>query len=68
MVRKSTAIGCVLFGAVLLYIGYGKTQSVMGGFSKAFSGGYSTETMAFLVGGGVLFIAGLFMLMGRKKR
>jgi hypothetical protein len=68
MSRKSVAIGCILFGAVLLYIGYGKTQSVMGGLSKTFSGGYSTETMAYLIGGGVLCIAGMFMLMGKKKR
>ena len=68
MNRRSIATGCILFGAVLLYIGYGKTQSVMGGLSKAFSGGYSTETMAYLIGGGILVLAGLFMFMGKKKK
>jgi LPXTG-motif cell wall-anchored protein len=68
MVRRLIATGCVFFGAVLLYIGYDKTQSVMGGLSKTFSGGYSTETLAYLIGGCVLFIAGLFMLMRKKKR
>ncbi len=68
MIRRSIAAGCVLFGAILLYIGYGKTQSVMGGLSNAFSGGYSTETMAYLIGGGILFLTGLFMLMSKKKR
>ena len=67
MARKSIAVGCVLFGAILLYLGYGKTQSVMGGLSKAFSGGYSTETIAYLVGGGVLLMTGLVMLFGKKK-
>lgn len=66
MARKSIAVGCVLFGAILLYLGYGKTQSVMGGLSKAFSGGYSTETMAYLIGGGVLLMTGLVMLFGKK--
>ena len=68
MARKSIAVGCVLFGAILLYLGYGKTQSVMGGLSKAFSGGFSPETMAYLVGGGVLLMTGLVMLTGKKKR
>ena len=67
MARKSIAVGCVLFGAILLYLGYGKTQSVMGGLSKAFSGGYSTETMAYLIGGGVLLMTGLVMVFGKKK-
>lgn len=66
MARKSIAVGCVLFGAILLYLGYGKTQSVMGGLSKAFSGGFSPETMAYLVGGGVLLMTGLVMLFGKK--
>jgi hypothetical protein len=66
MARKSIAVGCVLFGAILLYLGYGKTQSVMGGLSKAFSGGYSTETIAYLIGGGVLLMTGLVMLFGKK--
>ena len=68
MARKSIAAGCILFGAILLYIGYGKTQSVMGGLSKTFSGGYSTETMAYLIGGGVFLITGLVMVWGKKKR
>ena len=67
MMRKSVATGCILFGGILLYIGYGKTQSVMGGMSKAFSGGYSTETMAYLIGGGVLLMTGLVMVFGKKK-
>ena len=67
MMRKSVATGCILFGGILLYIGYGKTQSVMGGMSKAFSGGYSTETMAYLIGGGVLFMTGMVMVFGKKK-
>ena len=67
MMRRSVATGCILFGGILLYIGYGKTQSVMGGMSKAFSGGYSTETMAYLIGGGVLLMTGLVMVFGKKK-
>jgi len=68
MARKSVAGGCLFFGAVLLYIGYGKTQSFMGGLSKTFSGGYSTETISYFIAGGILFLAGLFMLIGKKKR
>ena len=29
MIRRSVAAGCVVFGSILLYIGYDKTQSVM---------------------------------------
>ena len=68
MIRRSIAIGCVIFGAFLLYTGFGKTQSVMGGVSRAFSGGYSTETMVYLVGGSVLLMTGLVMLLGKKKQ
>ena len=68
MINRSIAAGCLVFGAALLYAGYQKTQSFMGGLSKTFSGGYSTETIVYLVGGGILLIAGLVMLFGKKKR
>lgn len=67
MIRRSVAAGCVVFGSVMLYIGYDKTQSVMGGLKKTFSGEYSSETIAYLVGGGVLLLVGLVMLFGKKK-
>jgi len=51
-----------------LYVGYGKTQSVMGGLSKTFSGGYSTETIIYLIGGGVLLMTGLVMVLGKKGK
>ena len=68
MMRRSVAAGCIIFGIFLLYMGYGKTQSVMGGLSKAFSGGYSNETMVYLIGGGILLMTGLVMVFGKKKR
>jgi hypothetical protein len=67
MIKRSVATGCVVFGSILLYIGYDKTQSVMGGLKKTFSGGYSGETIAYLAGGGVLLLVGLGMLFGKKK-
>ena len=67
MMRRSVATGCILLGGILLYIGYGKTQSIMGGMSKAFSGGYSAETIVYLIGGGVLLMTGLVMVFGKKK-
>ena len=67
MMRKSLATGCIVFGAAFLYVGYSKTQSVMGGLSKIFSRGYSTETMIYLIGGGVLLMTGLVMVLGKKK-
>ena len=68
MVKKSVAIGCIVFGSVSLYMGYERTQSVMGGLRKTFSGGYSKETIAYLAGGGVLLLVGLVMLFGKGKK
>jgi LPXTG-motif cell wall-anchored protein len=68
MIRRSIAIGCIFFGAALMYIGYGKTQSVMGSLSKSLSGGYSTETIAYIAIGGILVTAGLVMVFGKKKK
>ena len=68
MVRKSIAIGCIFFGAVLIYLGYEKTQSVMGSLSRSFSGGYSTETIAYIAFGGILVIVGVVMVAGKRKR
>ena len=68
MIRRSVAIGCIVFGSILAYLGYQETQSVMGSLSKTFSGGYSTQTMAYLVSGGILLLAGIFMMFGKKKR
>ena len=67
MIRLSIALGLILLGALLIYTGYGQTRSVMGGLSKTFSGSYSRETMAYLAGGGLLCIAGLTLLLGKKK-
>jgi hypothetical protein len=68
MIRRSLSLGFVILGGVLIYIGYDKTQSVMGGMSRTFSGGYSAETMVYLIGGGVLLMTGLVMLLGKGKR
>jgi len=68
VIKRSIAAGCVLFGAVFLYLGYAKTQSVTGGMSRTLSGGYSAETMVYLIGGGVLLMTGLVMLLGKKKK
>lgn len=68
MIKRSVAAGCVLFGALFLYLGYLKTRSVAGAFSRTLSGGYSTETVVYLIGGGVLLMTGLVMLLGKKKR
>jgi len=68
MIRKSMAIGCIIFGAVLAYVGYQKTQSVMGGISQTISGGYNTETVVYLTTGGILLIAGIVMVLGKKRK
>ena len=67
MMRTSLALGCIVFGAAFLYTGYGKTQSIMGGITKVLSGGYSSETLIYLIGGGALLMTGLVMLLGKKK-
>ena len=68
MVKRSIAVGCIVFGCIVLYMGYEQTQSVMGGLRKTFSGGYSQETLAYLAGGGILLVIGLVMLFGKGKK
>jgi LPXTG-motif cell wall-anchored protein len=67
MIRRSVALGCLLLGIVLLYMGYEKTQSLAGGISRAFSGGYSADTWAYVIAGAVLFVSGAGLLAGKKK-
>ncbi len=67
MIRRSLALGSILLGGILLYYGYGKTQSVMGGISRTLTGRYSWETLAYLLVGGIFFLTGLIMLTGKKK-
>ncbi|UCG39586.1 MAG: DUF3185 family protein [bacterium] len=68
MIRRSIALGFIVFGAVLLYLGYDMTQSVVGELTRTFSGTYPDKTMAYLVGGGILVLAGLVLLFGRKRK
>lgn len=68
MIRRSLAAGCIIFGSLLLYVGWGKTQSVVGEVSRTFTGEYSTETMMYLIGGGVLLLVGLSMLLRKGRR
>jgi hypothetical protein len=68
MIRNSIAIGCIILGTFLLYNGYGKTQSVMGGLSRIFSGSYSVEAMVYLIAGAVLLMTGLVMVLGKRKK
>lgn len=57
--------GLLAVGAILLYFGINATQSTVEGISEAFTGRYSDETMMYLIGGGVMAVAGLFMLLKR---
>lgn len=61
---SSKLIGIVLLvlGAILLYFGVNATGSPAEELGEAFTGKYSTETMMYLIGGGVAAVAGLFML------
>ena len=67
MIRRSLSTGLILLGGILLYCGYGKAQSFMGGMSRTLTGRYSWETLTYLLVGGILFLTGLFMLTGKKK-
>jgi LPXTG-motif cell wall-anchored protein len=64
MIRKSVAIGCLLFGIVLLHAGYVKNQSVLEGVTGTFLSG----PWAYFVAGAVLFISGAGLLAGKKRK
>lgn len=56
-------IGLLALGAILLYFGFNATESAVEEIGEAFTGRYSDETMAYLIGGGVAAVAGLFMFL-----
>jgi len=64
MMRKSVAIGCVIFGLGLFYMGFEKTQSAVEGMAGTFLAG----PWPYFIAGAVLFISGLGMLSGRKGK
>jgi uncharacterized membrane protein len=62
---QSKLIGLILIivAAGLIYMGMNQANSPMGELTEAFSGSYSDETMAYLIGGAVAAVVGVFMFL-----
>jgi hypothetical protein len=56
----------IILGIVLLAFGFNAADAPLEEMGEALTGRYSDETMAYLIGGVVSFIAGLFMIMRRR--
>jgi len=63
--NRILALALIVIGAVLLYLGYQSSQGLDDQLSEALTGNFTDETIIYLVGGGIAFIAGLAML--RRK-
>lgn len=63
--NRIVALALIVIGAVLLYLGYQSSQGLDDQLSEALTGNFTDETIIYLVGGGIAFIAGLMML--RRK-
>lgn len=63
--KQSKLIGVILLvlGGVLLYFGFNATGSFAEEVSESFTGKYSDETMAYLIGGAISAVLGLVLLI-----
>ena len=61
--KKLLGLGLLIVGLVLLYFGFNQANSAMGEINEAISGKYSDETMAYLIGGAVAAVVGLFVTL-----
>jgi hypothetical protein len=59
---KTIAVVLLVLGAILLYFGFTASQSMTEEIGEALTGKYSDETMAYIIGGAVSAVAGLFLL------
>jgi len=65
---KISGIVLLVVGVILLVYGFTATDSLVNEASKTFTGRYTDNTMAYLVGGAAAAVAGLLLaLMGRKR-
>ena len=61
--KKLLGLGLLIAGIMLLYFGFNQAHSAMGEINQAISGKYSDETMAYLIGGAVAAVVGLFVTL-----
>jgi len=65
---KISGIVLLVVGVILLVYGFTATDSLVDSASKTFTGRYTDNTMAYLVGGAAAAVAGLLLaLVGRKR-
>lgn len=56
----------VVLGIVLLAFGFNAADAPLEEVGEALTGRYSNETMAYLIGGAVSFVLGLFLMLRRR--
>ena len=65
---RLAGLALLIAGALLLYFGFQATDSVSEKLVEGFTGRYSDETMAYLIGGAVAGVLGLGLLLFGKRR
>ena len=68
MTNRAVGIVLLVAGLVLVLFGLNATESVSDSVSETFTGRYTDKTMWYLIGGGVLAVAGALMALGGGKR
>ncbi len=62
------ALTLIVAGIVLLIFGLGSADTIQDAFSRLFSGHFNDRTMWLIVGGTIVFIAGVFGCYRSSRR
>ncbi|MFU8806792.1 MAG: DUF3185 family protein [Bradymonadaceae bacterium] len=63
---KIAGLVLLVTGLGLLFFGWQSTQSLAEGVRETFTGRFSNETMAYLIGGGATAVTGLLLVIFKK--
>lgn len=60
--QKLIGVALLVAGAIALYFGWQSSESVGDQVTEAFTGRFTDETMVFIIGGAVAFVAGIALV------
>ncbi|MEO6080497.1 MAG: DUF3185 family protein [Steroidobacteraceae bacterium] len=65
--NQIAGIALLVAGAILLYFGYQSSQSLGEQIHETFTGRFTDSTMWYFLFGGVAFVAGICVLVSRRR-